>query len=57
LGIRVSVGFATFPDKALTFDELVQVAEAHYLSEPFDITAVSSDKVNGPKEEVKTDES
>lgn len=57
LGIRVSVGFATFPDKALTFDELVQVAEAHYLSEPFNITAISSDKVNGPKEEMKTDES
>ena len=46
LGIPVSCGYATFPDEALTFDELVQRAESHFSNQSVHFADYVADKVD-----------
>jgi GGDEF domain-containing protein len=45
LGINVSFGYATFPDEAITFDELVKRAEQHYKDQSVHFAEVVADEV------------
>ena len=45
LGISISCGYATFPDEAITFDELIQRAEDHYSYQLVHLADIVADRV------------
>lgn len=45
LGVDISCGFATFPDEAITFDELVKRAENHFKVQSMYLADVVADEV------------
>ncbi len=45
LGVPISCGYATFPDEAITFEELVQRAEEHYSSQSTHLAEIVANKV------------
>jgi hypothetical protein len=46
LGVNISCGFATFPDEAITFDELVKRAENHIKNQSHYLADVVADEVD-----------
>jgi hypothetical protein len=45
LGISLSCGYATFPDEAITFEELLQRAEDHYSYQLVHLADIVADRV------------
>jgi len=46
LGVTISCGFATFPDEAITFDELVKRAENHFRIQSMYLADLVADEVD-----------